>query len=72
MLPIMAPSARIVAYYVTSGSNPELVADSLNFNVEGAFDKNQVLSSFSACKMHQIARDILSKQLRNIYKVIFI
>ncbi|KAF6027708.1 hypothetical protein EB796_013981 [Bugula neritina] len=50
MLPIMAPSARIVAYYVTSGSNPELVADSLNFNVEGAFDKNQVQVSYSKSK----------------------
>ena len=32
----MAPSARIVAYYVMQNSANELVADSLNFNVEGA------------------------------------
>ena len=38
----MAPSARIIAYYILGDSSKELVADSLNFNVEGAFDKNQV------------------------------
>ena len=40
----MAPSARIVAYYVMKNSADELVADSLNFNVEGALDNNKVCS----------------------------
>ena len=40
----MAPSARIVAYYVMQNSANELVADSLNFNVEGALDNNKVCS----------------------------
>lgn len=39
----MAPSARIIAYYVLGDSTNELVADSLNFNVDGAFDRNKVL-----------------------------
>lgn len=39
----MAPSARIIVYTV-AGANNELVADSLNFNVEGAFN-NQVCAS---------------------------
>ena len=43
----MAPSARIIAYYVFSDSSEEeLVVDSLNLEVEGAFDRNQV-----SCKL---------------------
>lgn len=38
----MAPSARIIAYYVLDDSSKELVADSLNFNVNGALDNNKV------------------------------
>ncbi|XP_067949557.1 CD109 antigen-like [Watersipora subatra] len=40
----MAPSARILAYAVVDG---ELLVDSLNFNVEGAFDRNKVAVSYS-------------------------
>ena len=45
----MAPSARIIAYYVFSDSSEELVVDSLNLEVEGAFDRNQV-----SCKLSKI------------------
>jgi len=40
----MAPSARIIAYTVAQpGGQGEVVADSLNFNVDGAF-QNKVRS----------------------------
>ena len=41
----MAPTARILAYYLNGDSSKELVADSLNFNVDGAFDRNKVCST---------------------------
>ena len=41
----MAPTARILAYYLNGDSSKELVADSLNFNVDGAFDRNKVSST---------------------------
>ena len=42
MLPSMAPSARIVAYYIINDASKEIVADSLTFEVGGAFARNPV------------------------------
>lgn len=37
----MAPSARLIVYYIADGG--EIIADSVDFNVEGVF-KNEVMS----------------------------
>ncbi|XP_067949274.1 CD109 antigen-like [Watersipora subatra] len=45
----MSPSARIVVYFLdqTRDGSAELVADSLNFNVDGVFERNPVAVSYS-------------------------